>query len=758
MLLISTDKLYINATLTGKTCINGLLSLCLLLMASCFSNAQAETDRRTVYNAYGHAVISDTGERIPYSKSEINSQSIQNTSIRATQSIPESSPNATTAAVDAIADWKYFIFGTGIGDSNISVSTVDGTPEIVTGGGGYGFGLNRYWFLLRHNPLTDEYDQSFVSPVTVEGVFIKRIISGDFIAGGSPEILVATNTGMIELWDQTTRTRIGSIQSNASSLTGMYAADIDNDNGVEIIVCTSSSLHVYDMQGVLEWQLSGIGGNEVIAAQMDADPALEIATTDGNVVDGISHAIQWTWPDGFGIDLEAGDIDGDGYDELIAAESWGFVWAFDVDTQMPKWSIPIFDIGAISLGDVDGDGVLELIVGEDQWGGQIAFDTVTLQQEWEIDNPEHGTTDVTFGDVDGDGVKEIIWGAGHSSTGPDYLFVGDWATQTRAWSSIDLVGPFRGTAKGDVDGDGIPEIVTITNESDSGYGAGRILVFDIQTRGLQAVSQEVSDGLGWSGTHEIKLRNVDADPEFEMLVSSSTTYDGTIEIYDYDGASTFTRIWQIASSLPDGAFRSSEIIDVDGDGTLEVVGGAEQFVYVYDFDTGLEEWHSMFIASYINKIAIANTDADNSLEILALGSDGDLYIFDGASKDLEAIIFANGATLQTYEIATKPDFILVGDTTGTLTCYHYDTTSYNPLDSVALATGALDGFTINPRGFILSGSGGQMSLHSDWGAEPLWTSESYGSIFATSPTLILEGGQRRAVGAGSYGLVSFNAR
>lgn len=754
MALISIIKQYINSTLTCKSCTIGLVFFCILLMTSFFSNAKAETDQPTVYNPYGYPVVSDIGERITYSENEIGNQSLSNTFIQTTKSMPEASTNTTTKKGDVIADWKYFIFGTGIGDSNISVSTVDGTPEIVTGAGGFGFGGNRYWFLLRYNPLTDEYDQSFVSPVTDEGITLKRIISGDFIGGNSPEILVATSTGLIELWNQETRKLAGSFQSAASTLTGMYAADVDNDNAVEIIVCTSSDLYVYDMKGVLEWQLPGIGGYEVIAAQMDADEALEIATTDGSVVDGISHAIQWTRPDGFGIDLEAGDIDGDGYDELIAAESWGFVWAFDIDSQLPKWSIPIFNIGAITLGDIDDDGILELIVGEDQWGGQIAFDTVTLQQEWEINNPCHGTTGVAFGDVDGDGVQEIIWGAGYSSTGADHLFVGDWRNQTIKWSNVDLVGPFRGTAKGDVDGDGIPEIVTVTNGSDSGYGAGRILVFNINPPSLQAISQEVSSGLGWSGTYEVKLRNVDADPELEMLVSSSTTYDGNIEIYDFDG-STFTKIWQIASPLPGGAFRSSEVIDVDGDGSLEVIGGAEQFIYVYDFDTGLEEWHSMYIASYIKKIAIANTDADSSFEILGLGSDGDLYIFDGTSKDLETIIFVNGASLQTYRIPRKPALIFVGDTTGTLTSYRYDSYSYNPLKSVSLASTQLDGFTIYRQGLILSGSGGQMSLHSNWGAVPRWTSESYGTIFATSPKLILKSDQHPIFAAGSYGLVSF---
>ncbi|MCP4092553.1 MAG: hypothetical protein GY747_03805 [Planctomycetes bacterium] len=65
-----------------------------------------------------------------------------------------------------------------------------------------------------------------------------------------------------------------------------------------------------------------------------------------------------------------------------------------------------------------------------------------------MDNPEHGTTSVTLADVDADGQLEIVWGAGHSSSGKDIMYVADAATLAIEWESLDLRGPFIGPVRG----------------------------------------------------------------------------------------------------------------------------------------------------------------------------------------------------------------------------------------------------------------------------------------------------------------------
>ncbi len=124
-----------------------------------------------------------------------------------------------------------------------------------------------------------------------------------------------------------------------AGLTAATLADLDADGKSEILVTTESGLSVFSGSGASLWSNPGVGGVDVVVGQMDDDAPLEIATTGGDVVDAATHQSQWHWPAAFGFRLRADDIDVDGRDELIAAENWYFVWAYDVEHQLPKWSI-----------------------------------------------------------------------------------------------------------------------------------------------------------------------------------------------------------------------------------------------------------------------------------------------------------------------------------------------------------------------------------------------------------------------------------
>src|SRR4029453_10823129 len=117
----------------------------------------------------------------------------------------------------------------------------------------------------------------------------------------------------------------------------------------------------------------------------------------------------------------------------------------------------------------------------------------TKALKWQIANPEHGVTAIAVGDATGDGRLEVLWGAGATSSGPDYLYAADPSTQAILWQNADLVGPFIGPEVGDVDGDGEPEILFAASQSNAAYASGRILVLDGRTRGLRALSDRIAD-------------------------------------------------------------------------------------------------------------------------------------------------------------------------------------------------------------------------------------------------------------------------
>jgi hypothetical protein len=723
-------------------------------------------DRPLRRNVYGSPVEDAAGRHLSYSRPQIERQALETTALRSAATNDAPGTPSAIAAREAAAQASgqlflpvlgYAAFGSGIGFSGIVVDDASGRTEVYLGGSTTTFGSGNYWYSLAYQADTGEYVQTHVSPYYQAG--IRRIKVADVVGDALREIVVALDDGRILIQKASSKLPIAQIITPAG-LRGLDIADLDGDGHNELVVSTADHLFVYAGDGTLEWDLANAGGEDVRVGQFDADPALEIAVTSGQIVDAVTHAVQWSWPAGFGVKLEAADIDGDGMQELIAAEQWSFVWAYDVDRKLPKWSISTpQDIGAIRLANVDSDPALELLVGDGQWGQVRAYDTVTRLVDGTIANPEHGVTNITFADVNGDGVSEVLWGAGATSTGPDHLYVADWSTHTIAWQSLDLVGPFLGPLRGDLDGDGRAEIVLASSESDSGYAGGRILVFDDLFR-LRGVSSPVGGNLSLTGIHDLQLADVDADGKPEILVAADRLYDGLIEVYDYDAG--FHLSWTNAS-LPVGApFHSVAAADVDNDGTVEIVGGggrehtgaAGVFVYVYDYATASEEWHSLQMGSFwdaVSGLTLADVNRDGVREIVGMVKGGDLYVFDGGSKELQAILPGQFTTVQTLDGPGGP-LLMLGDQNGQLVFAGYFGGDYRVLSRTRVAADPIDGLTLgSDRTALWVGSGGRLRLLTSAGV--VWTSPSYGQVFGVHADFWP--GQPLVLSAGSYGLVGF---
>ena len=664
----------------------------------------ADKDERAILrNQYGAAVSDSNGQRVNYSREQLEAQEAE---ARAKEP-PVKSPANVTPLLPAIeAAWNYSTLGSGIGMSNIIVAQNGASREIYASAGD-----NCYWVVLRYNSTTQDYDELYVSPYF--RFLIRRIKVADVIGDSAKEIIVALQNGQIYLYDQASRALISTMTTAVNGLAAMDVADLEGDGTNELVLCNNSHLYVYSGNGVLKWDVNAVGGNDLVVGQMDTDSALEIAFTDGNVIDGATHSSQWKRAQGFGVHLAASDIDSDGMKELIVAEGWQFVFAYDVERQLPKWTISTpQDIGAIQVVDIDNDSVQELLVGDGQWGDVKAYSTVTQQQEWFVHNPEHGVTNIAVGDADGDGTTDLLWGAGATSSGQDHLYVANWQTGQIKWQNIHLDGPFIGPEVGDLDGDGNNEIVAISNQSNSGYSSGRILVFDATTRRLRAISDPTMLGLGWTGIHDLKLRDVNRDGKMEILVAASDTYDGLIEIYTFDSSNHFALIWD-NNTLPFGApFYSVDAADIDGDGDIEIVGGVSSahsgtqgiFIYVYNYNTGNEEWHSLHMGwGAVNALALADVDQDGATDIIGMINDQDIYIFDGTSKVLKKILTGPFTSMRVRNIGGLPT-IVAGNENGQLIMHRYSSGSYNEVYRQTLITTPVDGFSFDPQGRVWIGS------------------------------------------------------
>jgi hypothetical protein len=187
---------------------------------------------------------------------------------------------------------------------------------------------------------------------------------------------------------------------------------------------------------------------------------------------------------GFGAVTATGDLDGDGYDWLVAGPGPGpyhpptvtvYTDEGDRDCSFLAYGTPRYGVN-IAAGDIDGDGMDEIVTGAGPgavFGPHVRgwdYNDGAVVPLSEVSFMAYGTlrwgVNVACGDLDGDSMDEIVTGAG-----PGDVF----GPHVRGWKlDHGMVRPVSGVsflsygtnkygvnvACGDIDGDGMDEIVT----------------------------------------------------------------------------------------------------------------------------------------------------------------------------------------------------------------------------------------------------------------------------------------------------------
>ncbi len=576
--------------------------------------------------------------------------------------------------------WKVSVWGQAIGDADMTIVDLDGDgwQEVVVDALHNSVGYDRYWYIFSYQPATGIYEQEWVSKHYAN---MSRIVVADGAPPAGYEIYVALGTGDIEVYNGTTRELVHTMSSGIAYPT-IAVADVEDDGVQEIVACSPSACSVFDASTYQQEWSTPYAGNDVAVANVDADPAPEIVTTQ-YVIDGVTHNVEWDYTSGFGNVVRLADIDGDIMAEIVGGHWMSNIRAFDVDLQSVKWQLDVsMDQHALRVGDIDGDTVQEILYGEDQWGAVHCVDSVTLVEEWAINNPRHGVTDLGYADMDGDGQTEILWGSGWTDSGPDYVYVADVTTQVIEWQSVDLVGPLSSQSVDDVDGDGTQELVLVSFLSDSRYDDGIILVYNAETYELEWQSPPIMGGNGLGGARALQVGDVDDDGQIEIVVSTFYGGDGVIVAYD---GTTHEVKWQ-AGPYGGVYFSALAIADVDNDGVTEVVGGESMantsapgiYTCVLNGHGGQVEWCTAELDDYatVYDIAVADTDADGHPEIIFSVYSDLVHVYDGVDRvqDWQSSLIEAGAVAVADVDQDGTLEILTGTNTGHL--YAYDGQTY----------------------------------------------------------------------------------
>jgi len=199
------------------------------------------------------------------------------------------------------------------------------------------------------------------------------------------------------------------------------------------------------------------------------------------------------------------------------------------------------------------------------------------------------TDDDGNGSIDLCDVPDIVVVAWAELYGPSHIHVLDGATGAVHFTIPQLVDFSVAPALGDIDGDGLPEIVSATS-------TGNLIAFEHDgTLKWQSPSVWGAWTIG-----AIALADMDNDGDVEILAGN--------QLFDHQGMALWT------APQPAGANSATAAADLDGDGDLEMVLG--HAAYHHD---GSQLWNAGISAGYPQ---VADLDDDGLPEVLVTNEQG----------------------------------------------------------------------------------------------------------------------------------------
>lgn len=279
------------------------------------------------------------------------------------------------------------------------------------------------------------------------------------------------------------------------------------------------------------------------------------------------------------------DIDGDGIDEIFVGEEDFRLHGYRADgTPLPGWPASAIAIGAQAIltpaiADLDGDGVPEIIVATEPANGRIAVYAYKVDGSIVPGFPvpiERGNsiTYISVGDVDGDGVPELVLLARDHLTYPYQsllMILGADGTIKRTIRTASNVVWGTAPTLADLDGDRIPEIII--------QGDNMVEVWKGDGTPFPGWPREM---WGMAGNSSPVVGDVDGDGRPDIVVVQSAIgnpMDAQVFVFDRTG-NVHPRF---PKAIPAGSAATPAIADLDRDGRNEIIIVGTPWAGVIDF-------------------------------------------------------------------------------------------------------------------------------------------------------------------------------
>lgn len=292
----------------------------------------------------------------------------------------------------------------------------------------------------------------------------------------------------------------------------------------------------------------------------------------------------------------AGDLDGDGDLDLLMGVLGG---AFNpVQTSREnlyhfkqsaagRWELQTrrlldgIDLGSetvTALSDLDGDGDLDLVVGNKLDSGQRAGSLTLYVNEGSATAPsfrEAGKLDVdegyqmspAFGDLDGDGDPDLVLGSWRDQLAW-YRNEGGMKFTLADSAAFKLSrGSHASPSLGDLDGDGDLDVVVGENSGEVGWFRN---VGSASAPQFELVSDTIS-GVRPNRRSAPRLVDIDGDGDLDIVTGDEA---GELALYRNVGSATDFKFQRDSSwSVRATPFAAPAFGDIDGDGDLDILSG-----------------------------------------------------------------------------------------------------------------------------------------------------------------------------------------